>query len=180
MYRGVVWLVQGVLSLAVMVDWTSFDPSGFLVPLNLQYVAIILFHRSVLRWLGVPLTPVQSLWVSVGVALHPLGMVYDLYGQPVFWDHVTHFYSGTLVAAVILVVLWRSDLSHRRVAGYSFVLMLVASGLWELFELLIATTLTVYGFWDTVWDVVFNLLGWLTVLLYGHDRLVNVDPQYRD
>lgn len=172
-----VQVVQIVMALSVMVDWTAFSITGFIVPLNLQYAAVILFHRPVLRWIGVDVTDAQSLLIGLGMALHPLGMVYDLYSRFWFWDHMTHFYSGVLLTSAFLVCLWWKDVSNRNVVLYSLLLVLAASGLWELFEFFISTNLTTHGPHDAGIDTAFNLLGWLTMLVFGRDWLENVTDQ---
>lgn len=171
---AIIWAVQAILAISVMLDWTEYTVTGFIIPLNLQYVAIILLHRPILQWIGIDLTDLQSLLIGVGVALHPLAMVYDLYGAVGVWDHITHFYSGALVAAVILVILWSRNLSPRKTTLYSLLFILVTGTLWEFFELFISTNLRVHGFWDTFFDMTFNLLGWLTVLLLGKEPLSNI------
>lgn len=166
--------VQAVLALMVMVDWATFSVPDFIVPLNLQYAVIILFHRRILNWFGVNLTDAQSLMIAVGMTIHPLGMIYGFYAQLWFWDYLTHFYSGALVAAVILVVLWRNSLSARKTIVYSFMLTFFAGLVWEGFELFISTRLIVHGTGDTIIDMMINMVGWLTIIVLGKEPFSNM------
>lgn len=154
-----------VLAAAVVFLGASPD-EGWILPL--YGVAIVAAPAVVGRLCDRPFGPLQRTWVSVGLAVHPVGALYDLYAAFWWYDHVAHAASATLVAG--LCYLAATGLAHagrdRDLPGVAHGLVLcgvlLAGVTWELYELQVAS-LVVYGPQDTVADLTYDVLGWLVV-----------------
>lgn len=160
-------LLRFCMSLLLMVDLRGFTLAGYLVPGNLQYVAMIMLHPYFFRrLLGVEISPRQAVWASFGVFLHPLGIIYDFYGLFWWWDNLTHIYGGAILAAAGFIVF--DALGAKRMKPWvryasTFLLVAVSSVLWEIFELYLSGVLTFYGDLDAATDFLYNALGWILV-----------------
>jgi len=135
------------------------------------------------------LSPWLTLWIAGSVTLHVIGMM-ALYEQVWWWDHLTHFVSAALVAAVgyaVTVTLDRhTDAVHFPrpfLAVYIFIFTLSAGVVWELLELVgreLAVTfgfgpvLVVYGLEDTMMDLFVDMLGALAVAVGGGGGLARL------
>jgi hypothetical protein len=122
-------------------------------------------------------TSLLTLWVGVASVLHCLGML-GLYESLEWWDHLTHTISAALTAALLYAALLVAvgpasggGTAHLAVATLGLVLVL--SLLWELTELVmrglgkrygIEPVLVHYGWQDTEFDLVFDIVGAVLVL----------------
>lgn len=190
------WLLAGLL----VVDLSVLTVEGVgtlftggqvpvVVPFYPHYVAVVLLHPLLLSTLfGVHLTTRQSLWITLTLFLHPFGVAYGVYSAVWWFDHLTHYLSATLLGSIAYVAGRASQLSadrparHGRLVVLAFVAVLVGGLFWEAYEIFEGgvtlygvefwkSPLAVYGPDDTFWDLVFNLLGWLTVALFGRRAL---------
>lgn len=136
----------------------------------------------------------QRLWVSTAAVVHTVGLL-GPYDRVWWWDHIAHTLSAGIVAAAADIAYLRTDLEtegvvatdsrHRFVFGVTIVLGVV----WEVLEYVVHALgnhlgfeplLVHYGRRDTVFDVVFDILGAGFVLLYGHRHIENLTEGLRD
>lgn len=155
-----VWLF-GLAPLAER-PWTFYVYYGSLV------VAI---PAAVDRVSGGKLTPLRRLYVSAGLALHPLSFFYRIYPTIWWWDSLAHFVSASLLAGAAYGVLLALRSGREtgagsnpgwRVHGVAFLVVLVGGASWEVYETL-ETYLTVYGPVDTAKDLVVDVAAWVVV-----------------
>ncbi|MFD1646948.1 hypothetical protein [Haloarchaeobius litoreus] len=132
------------------------------------------------------LDPRFTLVVSVAVFLHSIGMV-GLYDRIWWWDHLTHTFSATIVAVIAYTVVWAVDVHREDIhlpppfTGLFVLTFVVAMGvLWEVAEFLAREVaiflgqepvLVLYGLDDSMLDLLFNLLGAVTVTVFATTRL---------
>jgi hypothetical protein len=132
------------------------------------------------------LDPWLTLWITVAVFLHAVGML-GLYEEVWWWDHLTHLLSATLVAGVGYATARAFDEHSDAVyfpPRFMFVYVLLftlASGvLWEVLEFVarmsarsvgMKPVLIQYGLDDTVVDLIFDAAGAVLVALFGTSLL---------
>jgi len=151
------------------------------------------------REYDLPMDAGLTLWITTAVFLHALGvagvpgLTGNLYadGSPIpFWDHITHALSASVVAAVGYTVARAIDEHTEDVflpSRFMFVFILVfvaAFGVfWEVLEFAIGgaatvlgsgSVLTQYGLEDTIYDLVFDLVGAVIVAVWGTAHLTDV------
>lgn len=119
-----------------------------------------------------------TLWIAVAGFLHALGML-GLYESSWWWDHLTHTVSAALAAALIyagfLVLSPATGGNMEFVAGGATVAVVLSLGIaWEALELVareigerfdIEPVLIHYGWRDTGFDLVFDVVGALGVVM---------------
>ncbi len=130
------------------------------------------------RVFGVTFRPWQRIYVETAMLTHSVGML-GPYDDVWWWDHLTHTHSASVVGGVVHVLSERYGWNPRpRVVG---VIMFVGI-VWELIEygihfaaerLGIEPILVQYGTEDTVYDLLFNLVGALLVVAFGDRMLQN-------
>lgn len=146
--------------------------------------ALIGLVGTALPWLGervfdVELEPWQRAYAETAMLVHALGML-GPYDDTWWWDHLTHTYSATLLGSIVFAVSRRRgrDPAPRVVA-----VVVCAGVLWEGLEYLIHSAanrlgfepiLVSYGRRDTLFDLLFNLLGAMLVLVFGDRLLANL------
>ncbi|WP_440988421.1 hypothetical protein [Haloarchaeobius baliensis] len=132
------------------------------------------------------LDPRFTLVVSIAVFLHSIGMV-GLYDRVWWWDHLTHTFSATIVAVIAYTVVWAVDVHREDIhlpppfTGLFVLSFVLAMGvLWEVAEFLAREAairlgqepvLILYGLDDSMFDLLFNLLGAVAVTLFATTRL---------
>ncbi|MFC7156521.1 hypothetical protein ACFQPA_13810 [Halomarina halobia] len=153
------------------------------VVVNAAVALAITFLPAVLeRDFSLPLDPGVTLWITVALSLHAVGML-GIYTRVWWWDHLTHTLSATVVAAVgyatARVLDEYSDAVHftRPFLFVYILLFTVALGVfWEVLEFLAREVGTLtghdpvlyqYGVEDTVVDLVFDTVGAIVVALFG-------------
>lgn len=118
--------------------------------------------------------PALTLWLAVAGFLHAVGML-GPYDTVWWWDHVTHTVSAGLVAALVYAALlvWAA-FSATTIAAATLGLTFALGVVWELLELVarvlgdrfgVEPVLVQYGWRDTGYDLVFDLVGALVVVL---------------
>lgn len=139
--------------------------------------------RTLLRWgpgVSLDFGPELPLWIAVAGLIHAVGML-GAYDTVWWWDHLAHTVSAALVTALAYAgVLVASRAGHLGptspvwIVGTTLGLLLVLAVFWELLEELaryvaerydVGPFLVVYGPYDSVYDLVYNLVGAGLVLL---------------
>lgn len=127
-----------------------------------------------------------TLWVTLAVSLHSLGML-GLYTAIPWWDSLTHTLSATVVAGVGYATVRAVDEHTRAVylppqflSFFILVVTLAFGVFWEVLEfsmrgvtdiLGIQAVLIQYSLEDTLTDLVFDAVGAILVALFGTRRL---------
>ena len=127
-----------------------------------------------------------SLFITFAVLLHSLGMV-GLYDRLWWWDHLTHVLSASIVASVGYATIRALDdysdavsFPGEFLAVFVFLFTVAFGVLWELLEqvgreLALAggfePVLIVYGLEDTMWDLVFDMVGAVVGAAYAANNL---------
>jgi hypothetical protein len=129
------------------------------------------------RIFDVEFRPWQRLYTATALLNHAVGML-GPYEEVWWWDHLTHTHSASVLGGLVHTFARRRGRDPRpRVLA-----VVVGLGvLWELVEYVIHATfrrvglepiLVPYGRRDTVFDLLFDLVGALLVLAFG-DRLLD-------
>ncbi|MFT4889989.1 MAG: hypothetical protein ACI9YT_000901 [Halobacteriales archaeon] len=137
-------------------------------------LGVTLLPGLLARDLDVHLGSGLSLFITLAVLLHSIGMV-GLYDRVWWWDHLTHVISASLVASVGYATTGALDEYSDAVyfppeflAVFVFLFTVALGVLWELLEHVgreLATAwgfepvLIVYGLEDTMWDLLFDMIG---------------------
>jgi hypothetical protein len=133
-------------------------------------LSVALLPRALDHATAVAVGPTLPLWIAAAGLLHAVGML-GPYDDIWWWDHVTHFVSAALVAALVhaAVVAGSADTAPFGAVAAATVLFTLAAGvLWELGELIarelgerfdIDPVLVHYGWDDTALDLGFDLVG---------------------
>ncbi|HKL28622.1 MAG TPA: hypothetical protein VJ898_05070 [Natrialbaceae archaeon] len=158
---------------------------------------------------GIPMDPALTLWITLAVFLHGFGTIplpaewvsffgsvpagqerVTLYSSGGMWDHLTHTFSASVVAAVGYATT-RALHEHTEAIHipprFMFVFVVqfvIAFGvLWEVLEFAlggVSTTLgsgsvlTQYGIEDTMMDLLFDVAGAVIVGIWGTAHLTDV------
>lgn len=133
-----------------------------------------------------------SLWIAVAGFLHMLGML-GWYDTVWWWDHLTHTVSAALVAALVyaaLLVYIPHSFGAHFASVYTAVLTVLftlAIGVfWEFIELAAREfgeyidrppVLEYYGLRDTIFDMVFNGIGALLIVVFDVRIFVPITEQ---
>lgn len=137
-------------------------------------LAVTGFPALLERDYDVVLDPVIVVWITAGAFLHSLGMV-GVYERVWWWDHLTHAFSGTLVAAVGYAVTRTVDeyadsiyLPPAFLWAFVFLVTVAVGVSWETMEMIsrklaqavgVEPILVVYSVEDTMLDLVFDIVG---------------------
>ncbi|RDI72097.1 hypothetical protein [Halopelagius longus] len=157
------------------------------VAVNGLFAFAVTFLPSVLsRDWGIRLSPGLTLWITLAVFLHAVGML-GLYDGVWWYDHVTHTLSATIVAGVgyatARAVDRYTDTVHlpRRFMFVFIVTFTLAFGVfWEVLEFFARLSadavgaeavLVQYGLDDTIVDLLFDSVGAVLVGLFGTNTL---------
>ncbi|ADB62094.1 hypothetical protein Htur_3230 [Haloterrigena turkmenica DSM 5511] len=136
------------------------------------------------RRYDVEFRPWQRVYTEIAMLAHAVGML-GPYDETWWWDHVTHTLSATLLGGTVHAAARRRgrDPLPRVLA------VVVGSGvLWELMEYTVHAlsdrfglepVLIPYSVRDTLFDLAFDFLGAVLVLLFG-DRLLRNFTRRRD
>lgn len=137
-------------------------------------LAVTGFPALLERDYDVVLDPVIVVWITAAAFLHSLGMV-GVYERIWWWDHLTHAFSGTLVAAVGYAVTRTVDehadgiyLPPAFLWAFVFLVTVAVGVSWETMEMIcralaqamgVEPILVVYSVEDTMLDLVFDIVG---------------------
>lgn len=149
--RNVPAVVNGLVALGVA-----------LLPAGLQAVS------------DVPIGPELPLWIAVAGLVHAVGML-GLYDTLWWWDHLAHAVSAALVTALTYAAVLSvaetipfGPLGPSGVVLVTIWLVLAVAVGWELLEVLarhvaeryeMGPLLVIYGPYDSLFDLAFNLVG---------------------
>ncbi|SHH32723.1 hypothetical protein SAMN05443636_2316 [Halobaculum gomorrense] len=161
--------------------------------------AITFVPAALEREFDLPMDAGLTLWVTSAVFLHALGVVgipgvvesfYSETSPIPFYDHLTHALSASVVAAVGYTVARGVDEHSDAVYlpsrfMFAFILLFVAAFgvFWEVIEFAIGgaaatlgsgSVLTQYGLDDTIYDLIFDLVGAVIVAVWGTAHLTDV------
>ncbi|WP_436935706.1 hypothetical protein [Halovenus marina] len=121
-------------------------------------------------------SPELPLLVAVAGLLHSLGML-GFYESVWWWDHLTHTVSAMLIAALVyaaLIVAADGTVPTTTIAVLTVAYTFAIGVFWELIELVaravgerydIEPVLVHYGWRDTAFDLVFDVLGAIVVVV---------------
>ncbi|MCG1003198.1 MULTISPECIES: hypothetical protein [Halobacterium] len=121
--------------------------------------------------------PELAFWTAVAGLLHAIGML-GPYESVWWWDHLTHALSAALFTALVYAGLLVAvgDAASTSVVAVAAVGFTVAAGVcWELGELVaravgerydVEPVLVYYGWKDTAYDLVFDVVGALLVVVF--------------
>lgn len=140
-------------------------------------------------------SPELPLWVALASLLHSIGML-GWYESVWWWDHLTHTVSAMLIGALfyagILIVdpiAFVNDGSSLSLALLTIGSTLAVGIFWELIELLaraigdrfdIEPLLVHYGWRDTAFDLVFDLVGAILVVTFDIRLFVPLAEHHRE
>ncbi|UTF53764.1 hypothetical protein [Natronosalvus rutilus] len=141
-----------------------------LLPAAVEYIAESGFGTSIAFGTDLPL------WIAVAGFLHAVGML-GPYDSVWWWDHLTHLVSAALVAALVYAgfLVLTTTLGLWQIGLLTIGVTFVIGILWELLEILarrvgirydVEPVLVHYGWRDTAFDLVFDVLGALLVVLF--------------
>ncbi|GAA0281602.1 hypothetical protein [Halobacterium noricense] len=128
--------------------------------------------------------PELAFWTAVAGLIHSIGML-GPYDSIWWWDHLTHTLSAALLTALVyagLLVTVGSSVSITVVAVAAVSYTVVAGVCWEFGELVaravgehydVDPVLVYYGWQDTAYDLVFDVVG--AALVVALDVRVFVD-----
>jgi hypothetical protein len=193
-YAGVVALTAGIF--AILFVGVQRRDIATAVNAGVSIVVVVLplaLGFGLLSPSGQPvdIDPALPLWIAAAGFLHSLGMV-GLYERIWWWDHLTHTLSAAFVAAVIyasFVVVPRSSVLNFSAAATGMVTVLFTFWVgvfWELVELIarelgerldIEPLLVHYGWRDTAYDLVFDIVGAMLVVLVDFRLFVPIARQ---
>ncbi|MFB6220375.1 MAG: hypothetical protein ABEH90_02955 [Halolamina sp.] len=175
----------------------GFERGSIGIVVNAGVGFLVTYLPAILeRDYDIPMDPLLVLWITTAVFLHAFGTV-GLPGSPLspyrsvwWWDHMTHGFSASIVAAAGYTTVRALD-NHTKAVRFPsefvfvFVLLFtVAFGVfWEVIEFALGrlaamagtgNVLTQYGLDDTMKDLVFDTLGGIVVGLWGTAYLSDV------
>jgi len=118
--------------------------------------------------------PELAFWTAVAGLLHSIGML-GPYESVWWWDHLTHALSAALLTALAYAgLLVATDAAVPVVAAGAVAYTVLAGVCWELGELVaravgerydVEPVLVYYGWKDTAYDLVFDVVGALFVVV---------------
>lgn len=167
---------RGAIAAVIMAGFRRRN-TGAVVNGLLAFVAAFL-PRIVERECDVEFRPWQRLYTETTMLGHAVGML-GLYDDTWWWDHLTHVLSATVLGGFVHATACRRGRDPR-----PRVLAAIVGGgvLWELMEyavhgvtdrLGLQPVLIPYSARDTLFDLVFDLVGALLVLAFGERSLRN-------
>lgn len=184
MARGATRLMQVALGGIFLVGVASRNVA---VLVNAALALAVTFLPAVLeRDVRVSLGPRVSLWITLAVFLHAVGML-GLYATTWWWDHLTHTLSAALVAAVGYAATRALDrysdalyLPPAFLFAFTLLFTLACGVLWEVLEFAARAlgeyvgadpVLVQYGVDDSVLDIVFDGVGAVVVATFASSGL---------
>lgn len=187
--------MQATLGVLIGVGVARRNPG---IVVNAAVALAVTYLPGVLeRDYSIPMDAGLTLWLTTAVFLHALGTVgvpglsdESLYRDLWWWDHLTHAFSASVVAAVGYTTTRAIDRHTDAVhfpSRFTFVFVLmftIAFGvLWEVLEFTVTllagqfgadSVLTQYGLRDTMLDLVFDIVGAVIVAAWGTAHLTDV------
>jgi len=171
---AVLFAALGWCTLASVRRWNVAAMVNTLAGSAIAVLSLLLVVETNSPWTGGLVAPALPLWVALAGVLHSIGML-GWYDTVWWWDHLTHTVSSMLVTALlyagIVVALDTGSiplLSPAAVGVATVAFVFLVGVFWELIELLaravgerydIEPVLVHYGWRDTAFDLLFDLLG---------------------
>jgi len=156
----------------------AFNAFGSFVLALLPVVSEVVLPAILTR--NVSVGPVLPTWLAAAGLLHSIGML-GRYESVWWWDHLTHTVSAALVAALVYaggIVAFPDGAgvgpSSGAIAAVTVAYTFAVGVFWELIELVardvgerldVKPVLVQYGWRDTAFDLVFDVVGALLVLV---------------
>ncbi|PGF17871.1 hypothetical protein CP556_18355 [Natrinema sp. CBA1119] len=171
--RGVRYAILAVL----VVGFRRRDPGA--VFNAVVSIAATYLPGAVERRYDVTFKPWQRAYLSTAMLTHSVGML-GPYDDVWWWDHVTHTHSATILGGVTFAAARRRGRDPRL---WVVAIVACAGVLWEIAEYGIHATanrlglepvLVSYGAADTFFDLVFDIVGALVVVVVGDSLLGNL------
>jgi len=139
---------------------------------------------------GPLLAPALPVWVAAAGLLHAVGML-GPYESVWWWDHLTHTLSAALAAALVyaVAVTWGGGLSQAGAAAITVGYVAALGVAWEVLELVaravgerydVDPVLVQYGWADTAFDLVFDVVGAALVVAVDLRAFVDLAARYPD
>lgn len=112
-----------------------------------------------------------------------LGEVHDFYALYWWWDLALHAGAGLLVGITGFLLVYvlnhnknvNLNLTPKFIALFAFMFAIGIGSLWEIFEFILDNLLGLNmqktGLVDTMWDLIVNCIGALTISVLGYDYL---------
>ncbi|MFB6185339.1 MAG: hypothetical protein ABEI86_00525 [Halobacteriaceae archaeon] len=132
------------------------------------------------------LSPSVTLWLTLGVTLHTIGML-GLYDFINWWDTLTHFTSGMLVAGTAYTIIIAFDNQTSKlyfpplfVNAFVLITTLAFGVSWEILEFIGRTLadalgfdpiLVQYGLSDSITDLIVDALSGVIIIIVGPHTL---------
>ncbi|KYH25040.1 hypothetical protein HAPAU_28610 [Halalkalicoccus paucihalophilus] len=171
---------SGIVSV-LLIGVRRRDP-GAIVNATLAFVAAslpdVIEHRY-----DVEFRPWQRVYASIAMLMHAVGML-GPYDDVWWWDHLTHTHSATLLGGIVYTASRRRGRDPRTdVIG----VVACVGILWEGMEYVIHTAanrlgiepiLVTYSKIDIVFDILFDLVGAVLVIVAGDSLLENFDLEH--
>lgn len=170
------WALKLVL---LVVFFAEFYFQDYLVAIGtLIALTISLTPAGLTRNYHINLPRVIDIAVTSALALHFVGLYYNLYHDPTWWwwDHMTHFIGTAVISLLAFYITFALDYTKKLRLTLPFIVIstittaLAIGSLWEVgeyyFDHLFGTN-TVQGIDDTIHDLVFDLLGAIVVSAIG-------------
>lgn len=175
--------IVGILVTGVFARNVSIVVNGVLA------LAVTFLPALVSRDWEVRPSPGVTLWITLAVFLHAIGML-GLYDNVWWYDHVTHTLSATIVAGVGYATARAIDrytdvvyLPRRFMFVFIVTFTLAFGVFWEVLEFFARlgadyfgadAVLVQYGLEDTIMDLLFDTVGAILVGLFGTKTLSSV------
>lgn len=193
---GAALLQLGILVLLVDAIRRRHVPAAFNATLALLVALVPAIGTAVGNWTGLggwAYGPALPLWLALAGFLHSLGML-GPYDDFWWWDHLTHTVSAGLLAALVyagLLVAAGHPSGAWIPAGWVWLvtigIVFLVGVLWEVFELAARVVaerlgyepfLVNYGRYDTLFDLGFDLLGAIIVVVLDIRVFVEILAPY--
>ncbi|MFC6767015.1 hypothetical protein [Natrinema soli] len=171
--RGVRYAILAVL----VVGFRRRDPGA--VFNAVVSIAATSLPGAVERRYDVTFRPWQRAYLSTAMLTHTVGML-GPYDDVWWWDHVTHAHSATILGGLTFAAARRRGRDPR---PWVVAIVAFAGVVWEFAEYGIHATATrlgldpvlvSYGAADTFFDLVFDIVGALVVVVLGDSLLENL------
>jgi hypothetical protein len=135
------------------------------------------------------------LGIDVVLFLHSLGQVTNMYYSTFWWDKLTHFASGVVLASLVVTVLLVVNhdptpikLPSKWILFFVTISLLFLGLLWELMEFSFDSTIGTHmqhGLEDTVNDIISDgaaglVAGMISVYLVGRESIESLDKYVSD
>ena len=168
-------------------QWATAANSGFAL-------AVTVLPALLRREYGYAMDPGLVLWITVAMVLNAIGFM-GIYSRYAWYDEITHTVSATLIAGFGYAAFrafeehsYEIDVPSTFRSVFIVVFVLAAAVFWEILEfgselfagfIGISAPLVVFGIFDIVTDMIFNIVGAVVVALWGTDHFSGLVSFFR-